>query len=90
MIIILKEQLTIQQISAPKGELAMALDKSRKLTVDLSEADEVDTAFLQLLCAVRNAAVRDNKEFTLRLAADSDNSFRNVCRDVGVERLCPE
>jgi len=90
MVISLKKQLTIEQISALKDELAQGLGMSNKLTIDLHQAEQVDTAFLQLLCALRDAATRDNKVVILSLPADPDSCFRRACREAGLEHLCPE
>jgi len=87
MVITLNEQLTIQQVSPLLDKFKKGLEASDILTIDVSAAREVDSAFLQLLCAVKDAAARDKKEFALRLAEDPDNAFAKACRDVGLERL---
>jgi len=89
MILTLADDLTIEHIDSIKQQLQQGLADADQLTVDLTGAEVVDAAFLQLLCAAQAEAHRLQKLLKLRLADDPDSPFHRACRSLGLERICP-
>lgn len=75
-------ELTIARVAELKEELSKALENSDRLLVDLSEATEIDSACLQLLCSAHRTAVRQGKEMSLR----GTEALAPILREAGFVR----
>lgn len=85
--------LTIEHSARLRQELLAALLQAQSVTIDLNEANDVDVAVLQLLCAAQRAAVPQGKIVRLRGCARQPvraalylNGFRRpapCCRECG-------
>lgn len=89
MVLSLSGDLTIQHVVQLKQQLQQSLAESEELIIDLSAAEVVDAAFLQLLYAVQTEALRQRKEISLKLAEDPASPFHQACLALGLERICP-
>lgn len=57
--------LTVAVIGKMAEEIRAALNRSKRIGIDLSGATEIDAAFLQLCCAAHRSAVSSGRELTL-------------------------
>ena len=60
-------RLTYETIGVHHRNLLEAVTGNQELNLDLSGATEVDLSFLQLVCAARRLAARDNKTLNLKI-----------------------
>jgi anti-anti-sigma regulatory factor len=79
--------LIIDRASAFKSEMAAALAKSRKITVDLSLVEELDLACLQILYAARRATAASGGE--LHLTGTVSSRIARRLSAVGILRGTP-
>lgn len=80
--------LIIDRASAFKSEMAEALGKAKKISVDLSLVEELDLACLQILYAARRAALASGGE--LHLAGTVSSRIAKRLSSVGILRGTPE
>jgi len=59
------EELTIYAIDSLKKEISKVMDTYDRFELNLANVEEIDSAGIQFLLALRNELMRKNKEFRL-------------------------
>jgi anti-anti-sigma regulatory factor len=77
----LYERLTIATVEAIHAKLREALAGADAITLDCSQASEIDVTFLQLLVSTQRAATRSGK--AVRLAAAPSGVLADALRRCG-------
>lgn len=76
--------LAVRRIATLKDELLSALDGQERLTLRLANVDEVDLAFLQMLCSAHRYASGNRKE--LSVVGDPERVFAGTLELAGFAR----
>jgi anti-anti-sigma regulatory factor len=82
--VLLAGNLTLARSLAVKGELERALEGS-PVVISFGEVENVDLAFLQVLCAARRTAIRDGKEIVFR-GETVPSMIAELVEDVGLHQ----
>lgn len=82
--LVLSNELTVAQASAIRDALAESLGKVSSLTVDITEASEVDLSFLQLLCSAHRTATKKDK--LVVLAGRSNKALQKAITETSYRR----
>jgi anti-anti-sigma regulatory factor len=79
--LVLEGNLTIQQASAVKEELQIALKKGQHIELDMEAVKAADLAFLQLLCSAHRTSVSMGK--TLAFKGEIPAALKKSVEDNG-------
>ncbi|MEA3523263.1 MAG: STAS domain-containing protein [Campylobacterota bacterium] len=58
------ESFTIYEVEKLKGLLLQTLDED-SVVIDMSSVQKIDMCAIQMLCALKNSATKDEKNFSL-------------------------
>jgi anti-sigma B factor antagonist len=65
----IEDDMTIYSINEIKNALSHEIELHQKFDLDLSSVEEIDTAGIQLLLALRRECILKNKEFKISAAS---------------------
>ena len=82
-VLVLGGELTVTHISSVKNELQDVLRSSSSVQVRMENVQDLDVAFLQLLCAAHRTAADENKSLTI--GGDMEK-FRALLKRSGFQR----
>ncbi len=81
MILKLQGECSVEYAKELQNVLIEGLEKSEALRVDLAMVTQVDTSFLQLLCAALNSSAKSGRRVSI--AENFSDEFMRFARDTG-------
>jgi len=79
--LVITEEMTIYVIESLKEEISKVLDGHDKFELNLGEVEEIDSAGIQLILALRTELVRKKKELTI---SDMSASVTRIIESYGI------